>query len=175
VICALTGFRGSRGFPPGRDFFRIRAGVFGGAATFLRSCTQATADILARMRIALVLAVAGLCGGCSIAPPQIEEGVVLDAGSADAGFVCGPSTCKGCCDRNRCFRGNAEELCGNSGAQCAVCGMDALCGQSNSCEALDPYRYARSDAGPAFTDAGYAQSQGRVRTCAYFATGRICW
>src|SRR5437868_293249 len=39
----------------------------------------------------------------------------------NAGNHCGPSTCAGCCQGDRCELGNSISACGNSGDVCEVC------------------------------------------------------
>jgi hypothetical protein len=85
---------------------------------------------------------------------------------------CGPSTCAGCCEGNRCRGGNYDEACGKGGLACGVCGVDAICGLEKTCEALDPNRYA-GDGGGSWS--GYGGTQGNLQTCAFFAGRWICW
>lgn len=119
------------------------------------------------MRTALVLFVA--LSGCLAPVPDHEVLPPIDAGVHDAGvWVCGPGTCAGCCDHGRCRAGANESACGNHGMACAVCGDDALCGPSNSCEPLDPMRYAPGTPNP-------GQPQNNGRHCSFVNGTQVCW
>lgn len=119
-------------------------------------------------------ALAVLClalAGCLAPVPDHEVLPPSDAGLPDAGaWVCGPGTCAGCCEKNRCRSGTLESACGNHGAACAACGVDALCGPSNSCELLDPARYGM----PENLNATVPPETSHV-TCIYVNGAQVCW
>lgn len=52
----------------------------------------------------------------------------FDAGTLpDAGPICGPSNCQGCCDNNACQAGNVHAACGKQGQACQKCTVSQAC------------------------------------------------
>ena len=55
--------------------------------------------------------------------------------SINAGNHCGPSTCSGCCQGDKCELGNSAAACGVNGLACAVCASPQVCSASSQCAA----------------------------------------
>lgn len=105
---------------------------------------------------------------CWVPMPEQEILPPSDAGFDAGVWVCGPGTCAGCCDEGRCVRGVRESACGHSGEACVVCGEDALCGPSNTCEEQDPNRY-----GSGTPNSGQPSNTGS--TCRVLNGAWVCW
>ncbi|MBL8922751.1 MAG: hypothetical protein JNJ54_28135 [Myxococcaceae bacterium] len=54
----------------------------------------------------------------------------------DGGFVCGPSTCAGCCAGNLCLPGTLAGACGVAGGACVTCAMNEPC-SLGLCQSID--------------------------------------
>ena len=48
-------------------------------------------------------------------------------------YVCGPTTCTGCCRDNVCLGGNHDSACGYDGRQCRVCAGNVRCEAPGAC------------------------------------------
>lgn len=75
------------------------------------------------------------------APAGVEVEPTPDAGP----FVCGPTTCTGCCLGNQCLGGNLDEACGYDGRACRRCSAQSRCEAPGACFA----RPGSADAGVA--------------------------
>jgi hypothetical protein len=53
--------------------------------------------------------------------------------SIDAGNYCGPLTCGGCCQGNKCEPGNNALACGLGGVACSACVAPLVCGPTAGC------------------------------------------
>lgn len=106
-----------------------------------------------RTHVALVLLVAALSSACDATPvgeSSCTDGVDndmngrvdcedaacagtaacggSDGGAGDGGSgACGPESCMGCCDGDRCVSGASLAACGQGGAACEVCALGASC------------------------------------------------
>jgi hypothetical protein len=71
-------------------------------------------------RVLMVVAV-GVLVACGAVPLPVPEPA-----------ACGPTNCRGCCDRGLCREGTSPTECGGGGVQCLSCGSGRLC-LSNAC------------------------------------------
>lgn len=58
---------------------------------------------------------------------------LLSGCGAPAGALCGPSTCAGCCNGDRCEQGTAVSACGMGGLTCSTCSAGASCNVGGQC------------------------------------------
>lgn len=73
----------------------------------------------------LTLLLAASAFACSDDATPQEAGISLP----EAGVVCKPETCAGCCLAGKCVAGNTQEACGSGGLPCVVCEGKDSCAQ----------------------------------------------
>jgi len=77
---------------------------------------------LSRTILPLILFTSLLSNGCSD-----EDG--NNGSSAEAGGLCGPANCAGCCQGNQCLKGDDNGACGTTGFPCVQCQQGEVCAQ----------------------------------------------